>query len=154
VNTPAAPSTYLSTSAPPRVLRAFGDEVTIHLSGAETGGRYTMFTVVTPPGGGPPPHRHMNEDEWFLVQEGAAEFWSNGAWAPAPVGTVVYTTRGVVHTFRNAGSGPLKMLVHAAPSGFERFFARCAEEFARPGEPDMPRLVSIAGEHGIQFAAS
>lgn len=46
-----------------KVVRAFGDEITIHLGGAETGGKYSMFTAVAPPGGGPPLHYHANEDE-------------------------------------------------------------------------------------------
>ena len=36
-----------------KVIRAFGDEVTVHLGTQETGGKFTMFTDVTPPGGGP-----------------------------------------------------------------------------------------------------
>jgi hypothetical protein len=43
------------------------------------------------------------------------------------------------------------MLIHTAPSGFETFFAEAAEEFARPGGPDMNRAVAIAGKHGIRF---
>jgi hypothetical protein len=37
------------------------------------------------------------------------------------------------------------------PSGFEKFFARCAEEFAKPGGPNMPRIIEIGVEHGIHF---
>jgi hypothetical protein len=50
-----------------KVIRAFGDEITVHLGAAETGGRYAMFTAVTPPGGGPPPHYHLNEDGIHFV---------------------------------------------------------------------------------------
>jgi mannose-6-phosphate isomerase-like protein (cupin superfamily) len=135
-----------------KVMQAFGDEITVHLGAAETGGKYTMFSAVTPPGGGPPPHYHANEDEWFFVLEGRAEFFKDNAWAEVPIGTVVFSPRGVVHAFRNPGDKPLRMLVHTAPSGFEVFFARCAKEFARPGPPNMPRLVEIAAEHGIHFA--
>jgi len=135
-----------------RLIRAFGDEITVHLGAAETGGRYTLFTCVTPPGGGPPPHFHADEDEWFLVLEGRAEFLKDGAWIEAPVGSVVYSPRGVVHTYRNRGDGPLRMLVQTSPAGFETFFSRCAEVFARPSPPDMAHLVAIAAEHGIHFA--
>ena len=69
-----------------------------------------------------------------------------------PVGTAVFTPRGVVHAFRNPGDKPLRMLMHTAPSGFENFIARCAEEFAKSGAPDMARIVGIAAEHGIHFA--
>jgi mannose-6-phosphate isomerase-like protein (cupin superfamily) len=151
MSTQTAPSTCIVPPAAGRVLRAFGEEIIFHFGAAESGGRYTMFTAIVPPGGGPPPHYHMNEDEWFLVQEGRAEFLKDGSWIDAPVGTVVYTPRGVVHTFRNPGDTPLRMLVHAAPCGFETFYARCAAEFAKPGPPDMDVLVQIAGEHGIHF---
>jgi hypothetical protein len=53
-----------------------------------------------------------------------------------------------VHSFRNPGQKPLRMLVHAAPFGFENFFSRCADEFAKPGPPDMQRIVAISAEHG------
>jgi hypothetical protein len=43
------------------------------------------------------------------------------------------------------------MLNTTTPSGFEKFFARCADEFAKPGEPDMSRIVEIGAEHGIYF---
>ena len=148
------PSTQATRIVPPsggRTIRAFGDEITVHLGAAETDGKYTMFTSVTPPGGGPPPHYHLNEDEWFLVLEGRAEFFKEGIWSEVPVGTAVYAPRGVVHSFRNPGPTPLKMLLHTSPCGFETFFARCEREFAKPGPPDMARLVQIAAEHGIHF---
>lgn len=145
------PSTCVVLPSGGKVIRAFGDEITVHLGGSETGGKYTMFSAVTPPGGGTPLHYHANEDEWFFVLEGRAEFFKNNGWAQVPIGTAVFTPKGVVHGFRNPGDKPLRMLMHTAPSGFEIFFARCAEEFAKPGPPDMPRLVEIAGEHGIHF---
>ena len=144
--------TLIVPPAEGRVIRAFGDEITVHLGAAETGGRYTLFTCVTPPGSGPPPHFHANEDEWFLVLEGRVEFLKDGAWVEAPVGSVVYTPRGVVHAFRNRGDVPLRMLIQTSPAGFETFFARSAEVFAQAGPPDMASLIAIAGEHGIQFA--
>ena len=108
-----------------KVLRALGDEVTVLLSGEQTGGAFTMVQVVTPPGGGPPPHWHEREDEWFYILEGRVEFWQEGT--------------------------PLRMIVHAAPAGFEVFFERLAEVCAAPGGPDMGRIVEISGEFGIHF---
>ena len=154
MNTPDAQTGSSLQVVPPascRVVAAYGDEATFHLGAAETGGKYTMFTLVTPPGSGPPPHVHANEDEWFLVLEGEAEFFKDGSWLAVSVGTAIFAPRGVEHAFRNVGQTPLRMLLHTAPSGFEEFFARSAEEFAKPGEPDMAALVQIAGEHGITF---
>ncbi len=152
MSTPSTPSACVVPPSGGKVIRAFGDEITVHLSGEDTGGKYTMFTDVTPPGGGPPPHHHLNEDEWFYVLEGRAEFFRDGVWTEAPVGTAAYMPRGVVHSFRNPGDKPLRMLVQTAPSGFEVFFARCAEEFAKPGPPDMKRIVEISAEYGIHYS--
>ena len=60
-----------------RVLRAFGEEVTILLDGECTSGKLTMWTEVTPLGGGPPPHYHLNEKELFYVISGRVGFLAN-----------------------------------------------------------------------------
>jgi hypothetical protein len=38
----------------------------------------------------------------------------------------------------------------APGGGFDRFFTACAEEFKK-GEPEMPLLVKLAAEYGIEF---
>lgn len=134
-----------------KVLRALGDEVTVLLSGEQTGGAFTMVQVVSPPGGGPPPHCHTHEDEWFLVVEGRAELWQEGTWTEVPAGTAIFLPRGVPHTYRNCGDVPLRMIVHAAPAGFEVFFGRLAEAFETPENVEPARIAEIASEHGIFF---
>lgn len=148
----ASPSVVVVPPSEATVVEAFGDRVTFHLTGRETGGRVTQFLVETAPGGGPPPHWHENEDEWFLVLEGQAEFFKDGVWTPVAAGSAVFAPRGSVHAFRNAGQTPLKQLLSTSPSGFETFFTRIAEEFRREGGPDMARVVEISAEHGIHYA--
>ena len=134
-----------------RVLRAFGEEVTILLNGEQTGGRQTLWEEVTPPGGGPPPHFHINDDETFHVVEGRVSFFQNGDWHEVGPGGSAFVPRGQVHTFKNVGESPSRMLLSTAPAGFDLFFTRCAEEWAKPGGPDMARVFEIAAEHGIHF---
>jgi quercetin dioxygenase-like cupin family protein len=134
-----------------RVLRAFGDEVVIHLDGECTGGAVTMWTGTLPPGGGPPPHYHLNEDETFHVLEGRVAFLLSGEWREVGPGASAFMPRGVVHTFKNVGDRSSRILILTTPSGFEKFFARCADEFAKPAGPDMARIVEIGVEHGIHF---
>jgi mannose-6-phosphate isomerase-like protein (cupin superfamily) len=122
------------------VLHAFGEEVTIHLD---------MWTALTPPGGGPPPHYHLNEDEAFHILEGRVAFLLNEEWNEIGPGGTAFMPRGIVHTFKNVGDEPSRMLIITAPSGFEKFFARCAAEFAELDKPDMWRLAEIGAEHGI-----
>jgi mannose-6-phosphate isomerase-like protein (cupin superfamily) len=134
-----------------RVLRAFGDEVITHLEAKDTGGAFSLWTNITPPDGGPPPHYHLKEDECFVVQAGRISFLAEGKWQEVPVGGVVYAPRKSVHTFKNIGDHPSRLLISTSPGGFEIFFSRCADEFAKGGTPDMKRIVEISAEHGIHF---
>jgi len=133
------------------ILRAFGEEVRVLLTGEQTGGRQSLWLETSPPGGGPPPHYHTKEDETFFVLEGEVSFFQGGVWHPVGPGGVAHMPRGVIHTFKNTGEQPLRLLISTAPAGFERFFARCADEFGRPDGPDMQRIVAISAEHGIHF---
>jgi quercetin dioxygenase-like cupin family protein len=134
-----------------RTIRAFGTDLMLHLDGKQTGNQFMLATVVTPPGGGPPPHCHTHEDECFILQEGRVSFLTDGQWREVDPGTVLFLPKGKVHTYKNIGDQPCRMLVSASPSGFEIFFARCAEEFNKPGGPDMQRILAISAEHGISY---
>ncbi len=133
------------------VFHAFGEEISFLLTGAQTGGKLTLFKEVTPPQGGAPFHYHENEDENFFVVEGRASFYQDGEWTEVPAGTAVFMPRGVVHAFKNVGGTPLRQIIQTTPAGIERFFERCADEFARAGGPDMGRIVEIGSEHGIHL---
>ena len=132
-------------------LRAFGEEVTILLNGEQTGGRLTMWLETTPPDGGPPLHFHINDDETYHVLEGRVAFFQSSKWQEVCPGGSAFVPRGQLHTFKNVGTEPSRMLLSTAPAGFDVFITRCAEEFAKPGGPDMPHVIGIAAEHGIHF---
>jgi hypothetical protein len=67
-------------------------------------------------------------------------------------GGTAFLPRSVVHTFKNVGDKPSRHLIMTPPSGFEKFFERCAAEFAKPdGPPDMSRISEIGAERGIHF---
>jgi len=134
-----------------RELRAFGDVLSVVLGGERTDQTLTVMFDTTPPGGGPPPHFHSREDELFLVVEGRISFFVEGNWTEVAPGGAVYLPRGTTHCYRNIGMTPTRQWILTTPSGFERCFARCADEFARPGGPSMERIVGFARDHGIEF---
>jgi quercetin dioxygenase-like cupin family protein len=134
-----------------RSVRAFGSEVVFHLTGEQTGGRYLLATIIAPPGDGPPLHFHENEDECFVVQEGRMSFYIDGQWREVEPGTMVFAPRMSVHSLKNVGDQPARVLFSASPAGFEVFFAKCEKEFQKPGGPDMKRVVEISAEHGIHY---
>ncbi len=110
-------------------LHAFGDTLTVLLGGEQTGGALTMMLDITPPGGGPPLHVHSREDEFFLVVEGQLSYFADGQWTEIGPGGAVYFPTGVQHHYCNVGTTPSKHWILTTPSGFEHFFAACAEEF-------------------------
>jgi quercetin dioxygenase-like cupin family protein len=127
----------------------FGEPVEILTTSEETEGRSCLMTQVSPPGGGPPPHSHQNEDETFFVLEGEYELLVNGASHRLLPGDVMHATRGSVHTFRNVGTTPGKMLIAVVPGGFEKYL----EEISKFSIPDgMPQVLEISRRFGITFA--
>jgi mannose-6-phosphate isomerase-like protein (cupin superfamily) len=65
------------------------------------------------------PHIHADHVDSFYVLEGEAEFVVGDRVVRAGPGTYVAAPIGVVHGFRNAGDGELRMLnVHAPNTGF------------------------------------
>ncbi len=147
----ARPAPAFANLSEGRALQAFSEEVIIHLDSASTGGKLNVWTELSPPGGGPPPHYHENEDEWFVVQDGRVEFFSDGKWTEFGPDSLLFMPRNHVHAFRNVGATTSRMLLTTSPGRFDRYFARCAEEFAKGGAPDMERIFAISAEHGIHF---
>ena len=87
-----------------------GDLIEVKLSAEDTGGAYSMIEETSPPGGGAPPHLHRDEDEAFCVLEGEVEFLLGEGTIPAGAGTCVPIPKGPLHTFKNVGTSPSRVL--------------------------------------------
>ena len=145
----SAPTPTIVQPGTGKDLHAFGNILTVMLGRDQTGNTLSIMSEVTPPGGGPPMHMHQREDEVFLVVEGSISYCVNGECTEVEAGGVVYLPRGTPHGFRNVGEAPSRHWIITTPSGFEVFFSRCADEFAKPAPPDMGRIAEIFKEHGI-----
>lgn len=129
-------------------LRVLGDQQTVKLEGAQTGGAFTLIEQNNPPGVAVPAHFHTQEDEAFYVLEGEMEFTLSDKKIRAGAGTTVFLPRGITHSFKVLESGA-RALVMTFPSGIEKMFR---ELDALPaGPPDFAQVTSICKRYGIHF---
>ncbi len=130
-----------------------GDTYTTVLSGADTGGAFTLLEALVPPDTGPPPHAHHAEDETFVLLEGDLTFTVADETHSAAAGTTVFVPRGTVHSFANVGTAPARMLFMYSPAGMEGMFAEIGSPGARgvPGPPrsmaDVEAMIAIAPKY-------
>ncbi len=99
-----------------------GDLITLKLTSEDSGGTCLMFEETSPPGGGPPPHMHRDEDEALYVLEGEVEFLLGEGTIPAGAGSCIYAPRGTLHTFKNVGTSPSRVLGIITPGGIREIF--------------------------------
>ena len=106
-----------------------GGTYTILISGADTGGKYTLIDMHVPPGGGPPPHRHDFE-EMFTVLDGEVLVTFRGETLVARAGETINVPSNAPHAFTNATDTPSRLLCMCAPSGQEEFFTLVGQPVA------------------------
>jgi mannose-6-phosphate isomerase-like protein (cupin superfamily) len=119
----------------------------------DTDGAYSMFEQWLTADGNPPPHVHEHEDEAFLVLEGSIDVTVGAETVHVPAGGFAFGARGVPHAYA-VTSNVARLLIIATPGGAEDFFRELGEPAEAlvlpvPVAPDVPRVVSVAAEHGI-----
>lgn len=130
------------------IRNPLGGDLTMKLTGRETGGSLTMFESVAAPGEGPPMHVHANEDEVLYVLAGKLRFKLRDEVRDVAAGGFAFIPRGLEHTWQSVGSKPARLLVTFAPAspGMERFFFAFAElPDGAPFQEEFARLGSEAG---------
>ena len=134
-----------------------GDLFEVKLASEDTGGAYSIVEETSPPQGGAPPHIHYNEDEALYVLEGEVEVLVGDRTTRAIAGSLAYNVpKGTLHTFKNIGTSPSRVLFIYIPGGFEKFFLEAGEpasEGSSPpeGEPDVGRIVEIGQKYGLEI---
>lgn len=83
---------------------------------------FNLALITLTPGQGVDAHVHGEEDDSFLVLEGALTLTlgEDGRQVTATAGTFVLVPAGTRHEFVNAGPATVRMLNVHAPSGFDR----------------------------------
>lgn len=135
-----------------------GDRYIFLATGAQTKGAYFLFEAIVPPGGGPPSHFHKREEEGFYILEGTLDFTMGDKHIMAKAGDFVQFPIGVVHAFRNTGSGTAKMLAFCTPAGLEKYFEEVLEPVRNRSAAPQPvteafigKLLAGAPKVGVEY---
>lgn len=121
---------------------------------------YSLVEALVGPGAGPPPNRHQADDEAFYVLDGTFEFGVGSETRIAKSGDFVRVPNGEIHTFRNIGQGPGRLLIVNAPGTLHVNFFSQAGDPMPPGTselpspippPDVARLLEVGRQNGMEF---
>jgi quercetin dioxygenase-like cupin family protein len=135
-----------------------GDTYTFIVTGAQTGG--TMFAIdcLLGAGGGPPPHRHLAEDELFVIHEGRISFTAEGETRVVQPGDSVFVPRGTAHFYVNDGGATARMLAVYTPAGMEGWFREVCTPVTDPTQPPPPvtpeliaRMLEAGPRHNVEW---
>jgi len=133
-----------------------GTLTSVKATAETTHGAFGLIEQLIPAGFASPYHVHHAEDEAFYVIEGELTVILDGRKLKAGPGAYVFGPRDIPHGFRVDGSESARILVLAAPAGFERFIIEMSEPATAlvlppPAPPDMAKLMALAGKYQIEI---
>jgi quercetin dioxygenase-like cupin family protein len=139
-----------------RAFWSLGGRFVTKVGGPTGEGRITLIEILATRAAEPPVHIHHREDESWYVIDGQLSFHVAGEVLVATSGSFVFAPRGIAHAF-TVDIEPTRLLIVAAPAGFERFM----EEAGVPATGDEPppglqmpgpeTLGPIAQRYGIEI---
>lgn len=108
-----------------------------------------------------PLHRHLHDEETFVVLDGTVQFTADGEDHVAGAGSAILVPRRTVHGFVVTSSSARFLTLHT-PGGFDRFTNRVGVPAAVPLDedasapldavvPSPEELTRIAAEYGIEI---
>src|SRR5215468_9665848 len=99
-----------------------GERVRVRVSSAQTMGAFSVVELISKTGNGVPMHIHGNEDEHFIVLEGALHIAVGTKRMDLVAGESITVGRGVPHAWCNASGAPVHLVVVFSPGGLEQLF--------------------------------
>ncbi len=132
-----------------RALNVVGERITVLASNVLTQG-YEIFLQQGVEGTGPPPHSH-HWDESFYVVKGNVEISYGDQTVDAKPGTLVHLPAGTIHSFR-FGAGGGEMISITSQNGQAAHLFTTLDQEIPVGCLDIPRLIAVAGKHGVTVA--
>ena len=130
----------------------------ICLSGADTGGAYSLLEMALAPGMGVPRHTHTREDEAYFVLAGELEVTVQDKVFVLQAGDTLMAPRDIPHQLRNSGGVENHYLLVFSPAGFDEFLKATAVPAPEHAvAPTVPPAIAVANVHeraaqfGIRF---
>jgi quercetin dioxygenase-like cupin family protein len=119
--------------------------------GEHTRGSFFLAESTLAPGfAGPPPHRHGELHDMFYVLEGTLTLRLGEREIEAGAGSFACVPPGIVHTFRNDGDGPVRLLNFNTPAGLENYMRDVAEATQR-GPLTAEVIARVASRYDFEF---
>jgi quercetin dioxygenase-like cupin family protein len=121
-------------------------------------GALSVVEFEAPRGFGPPLHRHLDEDELFVVLEGELAFVSGEDRITSREGGLAFLPHGAPHTFQVLSGTARFTCVTASRTAaprFDRMVAALGEtvdapSLPEPGYIDAGRVADVCRDHGIE----
>jgi len=154
----------MKTEVKKEKLIVLTDIIEVLVNNHETKNEYAVFEENVPPLGGPPPHTHPDVEIFYIVK-GEFEFILNDLQNPfkALPGSVVHVPSNALHTFKNVGNTPGKMVVILSPGKLLDYFRVIGDnvnaETILPdlnkvpdlSKMDISKVFKYAPEHNVEF---
>ena len=128
-----APRPYLLRPGEGDSVWSLGGRFTTKLRDVDVDGRFALVEALATRATEPPLHIHHREHEAWYVLDGQLTLHVADAVLTATTGAFAFAPMGIPHTF-TVDVEPTRVLVFAAPAGFERF----ATELGVPAVGDEP----------------
>ena len=149
-----------ATANDSRTMQFLGNnEITVLVSGSESGGKFSVMELVVQPRGGANAlhtdhwvevfHVIDGEAEWTLERDGSLDTWI------ARRGDTVVVPAGARHRFAGAGDRPCRMITMGPPE-YEQFFRALADAWQGPFDRERtPKAVGPVFERfGMRMVAA
>lgn len=134
-----------------------GVRMDIHLSGAQTGGGFSLIEAFMPSGGDGGRHIHTNEDETIHVVSGQLEVTVGNEKFTLKAGETSFAPRNIPHRIQNKGKVEARAFLINTPGSFDRFLssvgipfeAATTLELKPPTTKQVEELLAIAKKFGV-----
>ena len=142
----------------PRAYIFLGVAMEIHLSGAQTGGEFSMIGATMPPGGDGGLHVHKREDESIYLLDGSLDVTIGEETFTLKAGQSYFAPRNIPHRVMNSSDVPARAVLIHTPGTFDEFISKAGvpvgQDSLPPSPPDAAQgqnLLTLAEEFGIEI---